>query len=141
MNLFEKPNLFERRFLSILEADEEKQQIKTDSGAMQAELDPGTDPATLDAQTPPQGVDQVRGAHNAAQKKTLAGWIQEVEKFIAFINGVDGNSVQSQLAAAGCDTLFEKISNSEKKRLARVAMELSSLNESLKGYLISGEEG
>lgn len=133
-------NLFEKRFLSVLEADE-KEQLPTEPEAMAAELEPGTDPAALDAQTPPQGVDQVRGAHNAAQKKTLTGWIQEIEKFINFINGVDGGSVQSQLAAAGCDTLFEKISNSEKKRLARVAMELSSLNESLKGYLISGEEG
>ena len=38
------------------------------------------------------------------------------------------------------NTLFERISTSEKKRIARVAMELSSLNESLKGYLISGDE-
>lgn len=134
-------NLFEKRFLHILEADEtEQQEPATDAEAMQQQLDPGTDPAALDAKTPPQGVDQVRGAHNAAQKKTLTGWIQEIEKFINFINGVGGDSVQSQLAAAGCDTLFEKISNSEKKRLARVAMELSSLNESLKGYLISGDE-
>ena len=70
----------------------------------------------------------------------LATWIEEIGRFINFINGVDGNSVQSQLAASSCNTLFEKISNSEKKRLARVAMELSSLNESLKGYLISGDE-
>ena len=134
-------NLFEKRFASLLEADNEQQQpLPTDAEAMEGELDAGTDPAALDAQTPPQGVDQVRGAHNAAQKKTLTTWIQEIEKFINFVNGVDGNSVQSQLAAAGCDTLFEKISNSEKKRLARVAMELSSLNESLKGYLISGDE-
>jgi hypothetical protein len=133
-------NLFAKRFTHLLEADKTEQDLPTEPEAMASELEPGTNPAALDANAPPQGVDQVRGAHNAAQKKTLAGWIQEVEKFINFINGVDSSSVQSQLAAAGCDTLFEKISNSEKKRLARVAMELSSLNESLKGYLISGED-
>jgi len=134
-------NLFEKRYLTLLEADETEQQPPpTEAEAMAGELDPETDPTALDPNTPPQGVDQVRGQHNAAQKKTLTTWVQEIEKFINYINGVDNNSIQSQLAAAGCDTLFEKISNSEKKRLARVAMELSSLNESLKGYLISGDE-
>lgn len=137
-------SLFEKRFLHILEADnadteKDTEGAATDAEAMATQLDPGTDPAALDTQAPQQ-VDQAIGAHNAAQKKVLAGWIEEINKFINYINGVDGNSVQSQLAASSCNTLFEKISNSEKKRLARVAMELSSLNESLKGYLISGDE-
>ena len=72
-------NLFEKRFLSVLEADE-KEQLPTEPEAMAAELEPGTDPAALDANAPPQGVGQVRGQHNAAQKKTLTGWIQEIEK-------------------------------------------------------------
>lgn len=137
-------SLFENRFLRILEADEAdvengEAQQPTDADAMATQLDPGTDPAALDTQVPPQ-VDQAIGAHNAAQKKKLADWIAEIAKFINYINGVDGTSIQAQLADSSCDTLFEKISNSEKKRLARVAMELSSLNESLKGYLISGDE-
>lgn len=135
-------SLFEKRFLHILEADEPQAPVvdvqPTDAQAMAAQLDKGTDPAALDTEVPQQ-VDQAIGAHNAAQKKTLATWIGEIAKFVDFINGVDGNSVQSQLASSSCNTLFEKISNSEKKRLARVAMELSSLNESLKGYLISGD--
>ena len=57
------------------------------------------------------------------------------------MNGVDANSIQSQLQAGGCESLFEKIASSEKKRIARVAMELSSLNESLKGYVISNDNG
>lgn len=133
-------SLFEKRFFSLLEQDEvEAPEAPTDSQAMETQLDKGTDPKALDVQAPPQ-VDQARASHNAAQKKILATWIEEVGKFIEYLNGTTGNSVQSQLASSSCDTLFEKIANSEKKRIARVAMELSSLNESLKGYLISNEQ-
>jgi len=131
-------SLFEKRFFSLLEQDEQEAPV-TDAAAMETQLDKGTDPAALDVEAPQQ-VDQARASHNAAQKKTLATWIGEIAKFIDFLNGTNGNSVQSQLAASSCDTLFEKISNSEKKRIARVAMELSSFNESLKGYLISGDD-
>jgi len=137
-------SMFEKRFLSILEADDSEaaapQPEVSDAQAMQSQLDTGTDPKALDAQTPPPGVDQAIGAHNAAQKKVLSGWIDRIAEFVGFLNGVDGNSVQSQLAASSCDTMFEKISTSEKKRIARVAMELSSFIESLKGYLISNDD-
>lgn len=131
-------SLFEKHFFSLLEQDE-AQEPAADAQAMETQLDKGTDPKALDVEVPPQ-VDQARASHNAAQKKTLSVWIDEVNKFINYINGTDGNSIQSQLAASSCDTLFEKIANSEKKRIARVAMELSSLNESLKGYLISNDD-
>jgi len=133
-------DLFKNYFTSILEADEQEAPAD-DAAAMQAQLDPGTDPAALDAQTPPPDVEAAKGAHTAAQKKALNGWIGKIAEFVNFLNGVESNSVQSQLAGAGCDSLFEKIASSEKKRIARVAMELSSLNESLKGYLISNDNG
>lgn len=133
-------DLFKNYFTSILEADEPEAPAD-DAAAMQAQLDPGTDPAALDAQTPPPDVEAAKGAHTAAQKKALNEWIGKISEFINFLNGVEGNSVQSQLAGAGCDSLFEKVASSEKKRIARVAMELSSLNESLKGYLISSDNG
>ena len=134
-------SLFEKSFKRLLEADEVPQaQQMTDQEAMPHQLDPGTDPKSLDAQTLPPGIDQARASHNASQKKILATWIQRVGEFVEFMNGVGKDSVQYQLHNTSCDTLFEKISNSEKKRIARVAMELSSLNESLKGYLISGDD-
>lgn len=127
-------NIFEARFARVLEQDE----AGDDQAAMAAELDKGTKPQEYDVQPAPQ-IDQARASHNAAQKQTLASWIEEISKFINFLNGTEGNSVQSQLAASSCDTMFEKVATSEKKRIARVAMELSSLNESLKGYLISND--
>jgi hypothetical protein len=36
--------------------------------------------------------------------------------------------------------MFEDIARSEKKKIARLAAELSSLSESLKGYLISSND-
>lgn len=130
---------FRKYFTSILEADEELP--ASDAEAMQTQLDAETDPKALDTQPVPPDVEAAKGAHTAAQKKSLNEWIGKIAEFINYLNGVDGNSVQSQLANAGCDSLFEKVASSEKKRIARVAMELSSLNESLKGYLISNDQG
>jgi hypothetical protein len=137
-------SLFQKEFLAVLEADENQAAVTADTAAaeqaaMQQQLDPTTDPKALDANAP-QGVDQARAGHNAAQKKILGTWIQKVAEFVEFLNGVTPTSVQSQLFNSSCDTLFERISTSEKKRISRVAMELSSFNESLKGYLISGDE-
>jgi len=48
--------------------------------------------------------------------------------------------MQVQLHTAPCDSTFEDIARSEKKKIARLAAELSSLSESLKGYLISSDK-
>lgn len=130
---------FRKHFTSILEADEDLP--ASDAEAMQTQLDAGTDSKVLDTQPVPPDVEAAKGAYTAAQKKTLGEWVGKIADFVTFLNGVDGNSVQSQLANAGCDSMFEKVASSEKKRIARVAMELSSLNESLKGYLISNDQG
>jgi len=127
-------SVFQTKFARLLEQDE----AAGDQAAMAAELDKGSTPGDFDVAGAPQ-IDQARASHNAAQKQVLTTWIQKVAEFVDFLNGTNGESVQSQLAASSCDTLFEKIATSEKKRIARVAMELSSLNESLKGYLISGD--
>lgn len=126
-------SLFQTKFVRLLEQDED-----TDQQAMAAELDKGSTPQDFDVPAAPQ-VDQARASHNAAQKQTLNGWIQKIAEFVDFLNGTTDQSVQAQLAASSCDTMFEKVATSEKKRIARVAMELSSLNESLKGYLISND--
>lgn len=132
-------NLFEKQFMHLLEADEEggNQEI-SDQEAMSQQLDKGTNPADFNTQVP-AGIEQAKQGHLQAQKGALQSWITKINEFIEYMNGVDANSIQSQLQAGGCESLFEKIASSEKKRIARVAMELSALNESLKGYLISGD--
>lgn len=132
-------SLFGRSFYHLLEQDTAPAEI-TDQQAMAQELDKGSTPADFDAQTPANSIEQAKTSQIAAQKKTLSEWIQRVADFVNFLNGTNSDSVQSLLHQGTCDSLFEKIANSEKKRISRVAMELSSLNESLKGYLIAGED-
>jgi len=132
-------NLFEKQFLHLLEADEEgaNQEI-TDKAAMSQQLDKGTNPTDFNTQVP-AGIEQAKQGHLQAQKTSLQEWIVKIGEFIEYMNGVDPTSIQSQLQSGGCESLFEKVASSEKKRIARVAMELSALNEALKGYLISGD--
>lgn len=132
-------SLFGRNFQHLLEQDAAPAEI-TDQQAMAQELDKGSAPSDFDAQAPANSIEQARSSQVAAQKKTLGEWIQRVADFVNFLNGTNSDSMQSVLHTGTCDSLFEKIANSEKKRISRVAMELSSLNESLKGYLIAGEE-
>jgi len=132
-------SLFGHKFQQLLEQDAAPAEI-TDQQAMAQELDKGSVPSDFDAQAPSNSIEQARSSQVAAQKKTLGEWIQRIADFINFLNGTNSDSVQSLLHQGTCDSLFEKVANSEKKRVSRVAMELSSLNESLKGYLIAGDD-
>lgn len=128
--------LFKKAFTSILEQDEEKgaaQAPTTDRDAMKAKLD-SAKPEDFDVQAP---VITDTEKMKQEQLNSLKSWIGQIDQFIEFLNGTDGNSIQSQLHAAVCETVFQDIARSEKKKIARLAAELSSLSESFKGYLIS----
>jgi hypothetical protein len=84
-----------------------------------------TPPANLSAETKAQEISD------------LKMWISDIDNFIELLNSPTAGSIQTKLHSAGCDTLFSDIARSEKKKIARLAAELSSLSESLKGYLIS----
>lgn len=136
-------NLFQKAFVHVLrEAPEPVEADPTagisDSDAMAQTLDKGTNPADFDADT------GAAADHMAATSKmqanmvnSLKGWISQLEQFSTFLNGTDENSLQSKLKNSVPDTLFDKIRVAETKKIARVAMEISSLNEMLKGYLAS----
>lgn len=136
-------NLFEKAFVHVLrEAPEPVEADPTagisDSDAMAQTLDKGTNPADFDADA------GAAADHMAATSKmqanmvnSLKGWIAQLEQFSTFLNGTDDNSLQSKLKNCVPDTLFDKIRVAETKKIARVAMEISSLNEMLKGYLAS----
>ena len=74
------------------------------------------------------------------QMGQLKSYISEIEKFKDFLNGTENDSLQAKINGAECDTLFKEISRSETKKIARIAQDLSSLVESLKGYLLSHED-
>lgn len=122
-----------KRFNKILEQDEEL----SDAQALDAELqDVTADELGADAPA------DVTSSINDQQRKMydeLNSWIQKMDGFSNYLNGTS-DSIQTSLNSADPDTIFDSISNAETKKIARVAMEVSSLSEILKGYLAGAND-
>jgi cob(I)alamin adenosyltransferase len=134
-------DLFRRAFASILERDETADipaaAPTTDREAMDRKLDTAK-PEDFDVQAP---VITDTEKMKSEQLEQLKEWIGRIDQFIEFLNGTTDASIQTKLHAAACETVFQDIARSEKKKIARLAAELSSLSESFKGYLISSGNG
>ena len=132
-------DLFSKRLFSLFEQNDEEPvpTPQTDREAMAQQLDT-TSPQDYDVQQP--GRAQLVDQHHAGQIKTLQSWVKEIDGFVMFLNDPNSNSIQNQLHAAPCDTVFQDIARSETKKLSRLAAELSTLSESLKGYMISSSD-
>lgn len=113
----------------------------SDSDAMKQTLDNGTNPADFNADAG-AAADHIEATTKmqASMVSSLQSWINQLEQFSKFLNGTDPNSVQSKLKNCIPDTLFDKIRVAETKKIARVSMEVTSLNEMLKGYLASEKD-
>ena len=133
---------FENIFKTIIEQGEDQAapaaDAVSDKDAANKVLGPTTDVDQLGAAAGSDAVADAKRASNQQQLSELQSWVGEIEKFIDYLNGVNDASIQSKLHKASCDSLYEKIARSETKKIARVAVDLSSLAESLKGYLIAG---
>jgi hypothetical protein len=135
---------FNHRVFNLLEQEETETAAPPspeeggDEKAFQATLDKGTNPQDFETKAPagpsPEEVTRDR------EMTTLQEWIGKISEFITYLNGVDNDSMQKILNSAECDTLFADIARGERKRIARLAQDLSGLNESLKGYLLSSDE-
>lgn len=128
-------SIYSTRFHKILEQDEEL----TDTEALDSQLqDITSDDLGADV---PKGSDTTSPI-NSQQKQMfdeLSGWIIKMDEFSNFLNGTS-DSIQTSLNSAESDTIFDSISNSETKKIARVSMEVSSLCEILKGYLAGAND-
>jgi hypothetical protein len=133
--------LFAKTFEHLLEAPEVlptpepvDATPEDDKAAMASTLDTAK-PEDFDAKVAErqQQVDHVKND----QIVKLKEWVLKLDDFINFLNGTDESSLQSQLHSAPCDTTFELVARSEKKKITRLAADLSSLSEAFKGYLIS----
>jgi len=133
---------FENRFFKTLkEATEEER-------AFDAELDKDTDAEDFDTDLEVDEVTagedpvvQAAKAQSAAaeqMRSELTGWITEMDTFLSFLNG-ESNSIQTALAQSESDTIFDRMKQSEQRKIARVATELASLAESFRGYLAQTE--
>ena len=142
---------FHDRFLMVLEQDAAEMAksqapdanigAEPGAGGVDAErqamidtLDKGIRPEDFDVPVPSSAISDAQKHEQINELKT---WIATIDNFIDFLNSPTPHSLQSKLHAAGCDTLFDAIARSEKKKISRLAAELSSLSESMKGYLIS----
>ena len=131
---------FERRFLKSLNEQTEEERV-----AFEAELDDDTNAEDFDVdvevdetsveEDPNVKAAQAVSERNAAMRTTLEGWVGEIETFLEYLNGSSPDSIQTLLANAEPDTIFDRMKASEQRKIARVATELAALNESFKGYL------
>lgn len=139
---------FNHRVFHLLEQDEpENPELDVnpddigDEEAFAASLDDGTNPGDFDTNTP-TGVPAVSPEEQVRDKQVqqLGQWIEKFTDFTTYLNGVDNNSVQKLLNDAEEGSLFAEIARGERKRIARLAQELSGLTESFKGYMLSSDE-
>ena len=133
-------SLYSKKFIKFLrEQDDENLDAEmTDQEAMASTLDPETSPEDFDVDVPASGQGAI-GAQSKQMFDELNGWIEELDRFADYLNGTS-DSIQTSLNAAESDTIFDSISNAETKKIARVAMEISSLSEILKGYLAGAND-
>jgi hypothetical protein len=130
--------MFKNRFDFIIEADADQVAPISDKEAMATTLDTATpDDFDVQAAERQKRVDHVK----IAQIGTLNKWIDQIDTFITYLNDpTDANSIQSQLHSAPCDSIFEEIARSQKKKISRLAADMSSFSEALKGYLASAND-
>lgn len=130
-------SLFERRFNLLLEQPGDLDELPPMDSEL-ADSEEETISAIDDVPTNP-GLSYKREM-TSKQTGELKSWIGEIERFKNYLNGTEGDSLQAKINNAECDTLFNEISRSETKKIARIAQDLSALVESLKGYLLSHED-
>lgn len=129
---------FHDKFLQLFEQDASPINIAPDDmspdrAAMANTLDKGVTPEQYDVPAPRGNIDVEQKEQQLAELKE---WISKIDNFIDFLNAPNEASMQSKLHAAHCKSLFESIAGSEKKKISRMAADLGSFNQTLKGYLI-----
>jgi|TARA_R100001163_G_scaffold29039_1_gene23177 hypothetical protein len=131
---------FERRFYKSL-----NEQAEEERAAFEAELEDNTEAGDFDVdvevdevsveEDPNVKAAQAVSERNAAMRTKLESWVGEIEQFLEYLNGSSPDSIQTLLANAEPDTIFDRMKASEQRKIARVATELAALNESFKGYI------
>ena len=131
---------YSKRFITLLEQEIDVDidpviaaSPEDDRDAMSNTLDRGVTADEYDIPQPAPKQDTVK----QEQVQELKQWITKIDDFINYLNAPNRESIQTKLHSAQCDTMFDDIARSEKKKISRLAADLSTLSESLKGYLIS----
>jgi hypothetical protein len=129
---------FEKKFFTVLNEDDEADKV-----AFEASLDQDTDASEFDVDATPDQESSDAAAeaakasarHAVEMRAQLEDWIAQMDEFLEYLNGQEPGSIQSRLSHAEPDTIFDRMKQSEQRKIARVATELASLAESFRGYL------
>ena len=125
-------------FKALTEQIEEKEafeaSLEDDTDAGEFDVDVDVDETVIEDDPNVQASIAIN-ARNEAMRSSLEGWIGEIEVFLEYLNGSSPDSIQTLLANAEPDTIFDRMKQSEQRKIARVATELAALNESFKGYI------
>lgn len=129
---------FEKKFFTVLNEDDEADKV-----AFKASLDQDTDASEFDVDATPDQESSDAAAeaakasarHAVEMRVQLEDWIAQMDEFLEYLNGQEPGSIQSRLSHAEPDTIFDRMKQSEQRKIARVATELASLAESFRGYL------
>jgi hypothetical protein len=121
----------------MLEADED---LSLERDAMEASLDDGTNPAEfntdIDGMKQAQSeIDDALSRRNQEIVNELQGWLTEIQTFLKILNSDDSASMQSRLANAEADTIFDKMKQSQQTKISRVASDLASLEQAFLGFM------
>lgn len=99
---------------------------------------------TLDGDTDPEDFDVLSNPEHSISKHNLEiakQWVEKVETFKKFINGLEPTSLAVQLNKMDRDgSVFRGIVKQEIKRLIKIAEGLGGFNEILKSYIIGAEK-
>ena len=120
---------FENRFFKVLSEQDD------DREAFENSLDQDTNPEEFDldvdvdvqADDPALKAASAVAERNEAMKDELRSWIKRMEEFLDYLNGEEQNSIQQKLANAEPDTIFDRMKQSEQRKISRVATELAGV--------------
>lgn len=133
-------SIFKSQFNKVLNEEEELAPPSPagDEAAMVAGMDGTASPEAFDDVAPsPEGDIAAQETSHITGK--LTSWIDKIEEFIEYLNGLSPDSINYELNRADCSSIMSDVQRSESKKISRVAQDLSSLSEALKQYLLGAE--
>jgi len=132
-------NLYAARFKKILLEADEDMDTGLERDAMEASLDDGTDPSAFDPSndmdTTQTELADILSKRNQQIVGDLQSWIDSIDNFLKILNSEDPKSIQSRLANAEPDTVFDKMKQSQQTKISRVASDLAALHQGFLGFM------
>lgn len=134
---------FESKFRKILkEEDDNLEDLGLDPemerDEMEKSLDDDVSGDDFDLDMEPTGeTDEIADAFSRQTQEIIDKidrWENQTKEFLEFLNGENPDSIQSQLASAPADTIMDKMKQSQQSKVARIASDLASFQQSLLGF-------